>query len=105
MSDGDRVAETGDGWIGLRVQVALLTLALLLLVGFQTTQLIRDRTNLATVHAAQEPTVQEGLKLRQQLDILAGETARLAAEGDAAARAIIEDMRRQGITVKVPAAK
>jgi hypothetical protein len=37
-------------------------------------------------------------KLRQPLDMLAGRTAPLANEGDFAARNVVADPRRQGIT-------
>jgi hypothetical protein len=87
---------------GTKIQVTLLTLALFVMVAFQTVQLIRERGNLGNVWASQEPTIQEGIKLRKQLDTLANETARLAAAGDAGASAIIEELRRQGITVKPP---
>ena len=86
-----------------RVQLALVTLALFVMVAFQTVQLIRERGNLADALATQEPAIQQGLKLRKQLDTLATETARLAAAGDAGASAIIEELRREGITVKPPA--
>ena len=86
------------------MQLALVILALVLLAGFQTVQLIRERSSLDELSAAQEPTVQEGLKLRRQLDTLAGKTAQLAAEGNASAAAIIADLRRQGITVRAPSA-
>jgi hypothetical protein len=86
-----------------KIQLALVTLALFVMVAFQSVQLIRERSNLGDVRANQEPTIQEGVKLRKQLETLANETARLAAAGDAGATAIIEELRRQGITVKPPA--
>jgi hypothetical protein len=56
------------------------------------------------LRTAQEPTVQQSLKVRQQLDGVARGIARLAEEGDANAQAIIDDLRRQGITVNNPQA-
>ncbi len=102
MSDNDAAA--GRNRDNTRLQLALLTVALFVMVAFQSVQLIRERSNLAELWTNQEPTIQEGLKLRRQLDALAGETARLAADGDAGAGTIIDDLRRQGITVKPPAA-
>ncbi len=102
MSDDDAPAEYR--YDGTKVQLALVTLALFLMVAFQSVQLIRERGNLAELQANQEPTIQEGLRLRKQLDTLANETAQLAAGGDTGASAIIEELRRQGITVKPPAA-
>ena len=84
----------------LAIPLALLVLGFVLMVGFQTVQLIRERSNLFEVQLAQEPTVQEGAKLRQQLDSLAKKTAALADAGNSGAKSVIEEMRRQGITIK-----
>jgi len=102
MSDNDPAPARGRDHT--RLQLALLTLALFVMVVFQTVQLVRERSTLAEVWANQEPTIQEGVRLRRQLDALATETARLAADGDVGASAIIDDLRRQGITIKPPAA-
>lgn len=85
-----------------RLPVLLLALALCTMAVTQTVSLVTDRENLAAVRASQEATVQESLKLRQQLAALAGKTAQLAEQGDAAARAIVEDMRKQGIALNPP---
>lgn len=84
----------------LSVPLGLMVLGFVLMVGFQTVQLIRERGNLFEIQLAQEPTVQEGAKLRQQLDSLAKKTAALADAGNPGAKAVIEEMRRQGITIK-----
>jgi hypothetical protein len=84
----------------LSVPLGLLVLGFVLMVGFQTVQLIRERSNLFEIQLAQEPTVQEGAKLRLQLDSLAKKTAALADAGNPGAKAVIEEMRRQGITIK-----
>jgi hypothetical protein len=84
----------------LSIPLGLLVLGFVLMVGFQTVQLIRERGNLFEIQFAQEPTVQEGTKLRQQLDSLAKNTAALADAGNPGAKAVIEEMRRQGITIK-----
>ena len=57
---------------------------------------------LAEQHRLQEPVVQEAIKLRQKLEQLAGKTAQLAADGDEGAKAIVEQMKRQGITLSPP---
>jgi hypothetical protein len=95
--DNDKAA---DGAERLFLPLGLLVLGFVLMVGFQTAQLIRERGNLFEIQLAQEPTVQEGGKLRQQLDSLAKKTAALADAGNANAKAVIEEMRRQGITIK-----
>ena len=86
----------------LRMQVAVLSLALFLLVAFQTVLLIQARGNLVTTRAGQEAATQQSLRMRQQLDVLATGTARLAAGGDQNAAKIVEDFRRQGVTFTFP---
>jgi hypothetical protein len=82
--------------------MAIVSLSVFLLVAFQTVQLVRDHSTLSDLKAAQEPTIQESIKLRQQLEALAGKTAQLAADGDESARAIVEQMRRQGVNMTPP---
>jgi hypothetical protein len=101
MSEHD--APPAEAPNGSRLQLTLVTLALFLMVAFQCVQLIRERASLAELWTTQEPTIQEGLRLRKQLDTLASETAQLAAGGDTGASAIIDDFRRQGITLRPPA--
>ena len=86
----------------LLLPVLLTALALFLLVGLQTVQLIRNHNELAAFRTAQQPTVEAGEKLRQQLQALAGQTAELANGGDAAAKDVVEQMRKQGYTLSPP---
>jgi hypothetical protein len=57
---------------------------------------------LADLRRSQEPTVQEATKLRQQLEALAGRTAQLAAEGNEGAKTVVDQMKRQGVTLSPP---
>jgi hypothetical protein len=98
MRHGDDKAAAGAERLFL--PLGLLVLGFVLMVGFQTVQLIRERGNLFELQLAQEPTVQEAAKLRQQLDSLAKKTAALADSGNLSAKAVVEEMRRQGITIK-----
>jgi hypothetical protein len=82
--------------------VLLAVLALFLLVAFQTVGLFRDHDTLIAVRASQDATVQEGQKLRQQLGAIAGQTAELASTGDAVAKDVVEQMRKQGFTLSPP---
>jgi hypothetical protein len=45
----------------------------------------------------------EVAKVNAQLDTLATETARLAAAGNSDARAVVDEMQRQGVTLRPPA--
>jgi hypothetical protein len=82
--------------------VILPIVSLLVLMGFQTYQAVQDRQTLSELQAAQEPTIQQAIKVRQQLETLAGGTAQLATEGDENAKAIVDEMKRQGITLSPP---
>ena len=46
--------------------------------------------------------MQEAIKLRQQLETLAGKTAQLAGEGDEGAKAVVDEMKRQGVALGPP---
>jgi hypothetical protein len=89
----------------LMVPVGLVVASIFLMVLFQTVQLVREEGALTQLKLSQESTVQESVKLRQQLETLAGNTAQLARDGDTAARSVVDDMRRQGVNLSPPAAK
>src|SRR5215472_7355269 len=82
--------------------VILVVLAFFVLLAFETGYAIHDRQALADQHRSQEQVVQEALKLRQQLEALAGKTAQLAAEGDEGAKAVVDQMKRQGVNLTAP---
>jgi hypothetical protein len=94
--DHDRVVE------GLWLPVILVVLALFVLLAFETFEAIHDRSALADLRRSQEPTVQEAVKLRQQLELLAGKTAQLAAEGDEGAKTVVDQMKKQGVNLNPP---
>jgi hypothetical protein len=86
------------------VPVALLSVAFLLAIGFQTMQLMRERSNLTTVFTGQESAVQQTVKLRNAVDSFAGDTAKLAQAGDPQAKQVVDSLRSQNITLRPPAA-
>ena len=96
--DQERDQVIGGVWL----PVILVVLSLFVLMAFETAQAIHDRGALAELRRSQEPTVQEAIKLRQQLELLAGKTAQLAAEGDEGAKAVVDQMRKQGVTLNPP---
>lgn len=87
----------------LLLPVLVLAVALFGMVGVQSVELIRQQEALVALRATQESAVQQSMKMRQQLQAIAGQTARLAQEGDAAAVTIVEELRRAGIAVNPPA--
>jgi len=79
---------------------ALLTaLAVVVWFAFQTTQLIKERGNLATLQENQEVTYENAQKMRAQLDAIAAGTQRLADAGNPNAQAIVNALRQRGITI------
>ena len=86
------------GWLPLGLVVA----ALLLLAIYQTVGLVRDHYALVQVHAAQQSPVEQTQKVRATLQTIATRTAQLAANGDAAARDVLDVMHSQGVTVSLP---
>jgi len=86
----------------LELSVILVVVSLFVLMAFETFQAIHDRGALADLRRSQESTVQEAIKLRQQLETLAGRTAQLAAEGDEGAKTVVDQMKRQGVNLSPP---
>jgi hypothetical protein len=82
--------------------LALVALALLLVAVLETAQLATQYETLSGMRAAQGPSLSEVGRVRRQLDALAGETARLASAGNAGARAVVDEMQQQGITLHPP---
>jgi hypothetical protein len=61
---------------------------------FETGAAIHDRGALAALRRSYEPTVQEAVNLRQQLETFAGQTAKLAADGDEGAKTVVDQMKQ-----------
>ncbi len=80
--------------------IALVTLSLFTWIAFQTVMLFKERTTLQSVRQNQEKTVQDSIKLRNQLDSIAKGTAALARSGNAGAKTIVEELRKRGVTIK-----
>jgi hypothetical protein len=87
---------------GLGLPIILVVVPLFALMAFETAEAIHDRSALADLRRSQESTVQEAIKLPQQLESLAGKTAQLAAEGDEGAKAVVDQMKRQGVNLNPP---
>jgi cell division septation protein DedD len=81
------------------VPLLLPTLALAGWLGFQTYQLVVERNQLTQVRAGQDASMEAATRLRASLDATASATARLADGGNANARAIVDELRKRGITI------
>ena len=64
-----------------------------------TLQLVDERARLRDLSQAQAGQMQQAIKFREQLQSLSTETARLADNGDAAAKKIVETMKQRGVTL------
>jgi uncharacterized protein YlxW (UPF0749 family) len=84
----------------LHLPVLLLTIAFFGISVFQTVEVVLERDRIATARQSQEQPLQEGAKLRQQLTNLSTRVAQLAESGNANAKAIVEQLRREGVTIK-----
>ena len=81
------------------VPLLLAGLALLGWLGFQAQQLMVERQALQTAYASQQQTVDNSAKLRASLDILAADTQRLADSGNLNARALVDELKKRGVTI------
>jgi hypothetical protein len=82
--------------------VILVIVSLFVLMAFETGQAIHDRSALEELRRSQDVTVGEAVKIRRQLQTLAGKTAALAAAGDPGAKSVVEQLKRQGVTLAAP---
>jgi hypothetical protein len=87
---------------GWWLPVTLLIVSFFVLMVFETGYAIHDRGALSDQRRAQEPTVQESVRVRQQLETLAAKTAQLAADGNESAKTVVDQMKRQGVTLGPP---
>ena len=81
------------------VPLLLGGLAVLGWLGFQTQQLFMERQALQTAYASQQPTVDNAGKLRASLDALAADTQRMADGGNPNARALVDELKKRGVTI------
>ena len=84
---------------GTLIPLALFALSMLLWMGFQTVQLVRERENLQSSLSGQESMLQNSQKLRQSLDGLATQMARLAEGGNANAKLLVDELKKRGVTI------
>lgn len=81
------------------VPLAVGLLAMLIWVGFQASQMVREQDNLKQVYANQDSSLQAAQKMRTQMDVIAAGTVKLANQGNANAKMIIQALAERGITI------
>jgi hypothetical protein len=89
----------------LSLPFIITLVALLLYFGFQTLQLMMERSNLAMVKSNQDAALQEAQKVQEQFKALVTKTNQLAEQGHAGARMVMEGLQRQGFGVPSPESK
>lgn len=105
-SNQDREADTAPRTTAsVFVPALLIALAVVAWLSFQTVQLFREQQQLDLMKTNLLPQEQAATKLRASLDEVATATAKLAASGNANARAIVEQLRSRGVTINSGTAK
>jgi hypothetical protein len=104
IGESDRVRDEAVGHVASMgrsafLPVLLVGLSVFVWFGYQTVLLLQERKALAAAHASQEAQVQSAGKVRQSLDAIARDTARLAARGHPGARLILGELDKRGITI------
>ena len=84
------------------IALVLVVLSMLLLVTFQTVEVIHNRVNLEELREQQETPLQEAAKVKRQFDALAAGIVEMAAGGNAGAKSVIDEMRREGVALPAP---
>lgn len=82
----------------------ILSATLVLWFGFQTSQLLAERSSLKGLEQGQAPIYENAQRMRAQLDVIAAGTQRLADGGNPNAEQIITALRARGITINPDAA-
>lgn len=77
----------------------LVSLAVVASLAFQAFQLVSEQQRLDTALASLAAQQQAAVKLRSSLDAVATATAKLAADGNANARVVVDELRKRGVTI------
>lgn len=82
------------------IALVLLVVAAFLAAVFATIDIVEERARLSELRTQQDAPLREANALRHRVDVLASGLLALAAGGDAGARAVINEMHRQGISIE-----
>lgn len=86
--------------------IALFLAATLAWSAFQWRQLADEKKNLNGLIVAQQPQLDQAHKLQRQLDSIAAGMKKLANDGNANAKLVVDELRKRGVTIanETPAA-
>ena len=82
----------------------LIALSLLSWLAFQGAQLALEQRRLRLAQTSLDAQHEAATKLRAALDSLATATSKLAADGNANARIVVDELRKRGVTIRPNAA-
>jgi hypothetical protein len=88
----------------LLVPISLMSLTMLLVLAFQTMQILRDRDALNNARGQQEKAFEDSQRLQGQLNALLLGTKKLADEGNKDAVGIVDKLKTLGIQINPQAA-
>ncbi len=86
------------------VPALLFAIALVGWLGFQCLQQWSERQQIVALSQNLGPQEEAAKKVRASLESVATATAKLAGEGNANARTIVEELRKRGVTINQPVA-
>jgi hypothetical protein len=99
-------ADTGE-WTGQpsreapsRLPLILITLTLVLALGYNSFYLLRERRNLRTIRENQQASLRQADRVRAQFESIVKRMIQLSQEGHPGAKAIVEQLARRGVTIR-----
>ncbi|NND54662.1 MAG: hypothetical protein HKN56_06800 [Gammaproteobacteria bacterium] len=84
------------------VPLLLVVFSLLFIAVGQLIHILQEKDNLARLKSGQEKPLQESRNVREQFDSVTTGMARLAAQGNPHAALLLEELRKQGVTINLP---
>jgi hypothetical protein len=84
----------------LELPVGLIVAAFFLITAFQTERLVQEHSSLAALRTQQEATLEQADRIRARFQMVAGGVTKLAQSGNANAKAVLDQLQAQGITVR-----
>ena len=84
----------------IELPVALIVAAFFLITAFQTERLVQEHSSLATLRSEHETALLQAGRIRARFQMLASGTAKLAESGNTNAKAVLNQLQAQGITVR-----
>ena len=75
----------------------LAGLSLVLMLGFQTSQLLSNQDKLNLLGVKMNAAVEQAQKIRTQFEDLSRQTVELAANGNGNAQYVLQELKKQGV--------